>query len=73
MTLVNGGSGFCFMAPPVYQYLCGRDLRDISVSVADVPDAQVRHVLRKVYVPFRYRLYELFLLSEFLHMIFSYI
>ena len=49
MADVQGGSGFHFLAPRVYQYLCGVDVSAIPVSTDDIPDYEVTAVVQKVY------------------------
>ena len=49
MAIVQGGSGFHFLAPCVYQYLCGVDVSAIPVSTDDIPDYKVTAVVQKVY------------------------
>ena len=39
ISLVQGGSGFPFVAPPVYQYLCGVEMPTIELQ--DVPNFEV--------------------------------
>lgn len=48
ISLVNGGSGFPYMAPPMYQYLCGVDMSENKVSLEDVPSFEVKEMLQKV-------------------------
>lgn len=49
MSLVQGGSGFPFFAPPMYQYLCGMEMSSIAVSTQDVPNLEVLSLLEKVH------------------------
>ena len=48
MSLVQDGSGFPYLAPCIYQYLQGVKVHDISVSIDDVADYNVRGLLEKV-------------------------
>ena len=48
ISLVQGGSGFPFFAPPVYQYLCGVEMPTIELQ--DVPNFEVISLLEKVYM-----------------------
>jgi len=48
MSLVQGGSGFPFLAPPMYDYLCGREISTIEVCMQDVPNLEVLSLLEKV-------------------------
>ena len=48
MSLVQGGSGFPFLAPPVYKYLCGQNIADISVTLEDISDIEISMFLTKV-------------------------
>ena len=50
MALTQGGSGFPLMAPPVYHYLCGTDMASILVAEEDVPNFEVRHLLKQVWI-----------------------
>ena len=50
MAVVQGGSGFHFLAPCVYQYLCGIDVSAIPVSTDDIPDYEVTAVVQKVHI-----------------------
>ena len=46
MSVVHGGSGFQFMAPPMYKYLCESEIPLISMEIDDIPNA--RHLLQEV-------------------------
>ena len=48
MSLIQGGSGFPYLAPPMYDYLCGKDAISIEVSAEDVPSIDVTQLLQKV-------------------------
>ena len=48
MSLVQGGSGFPYMAPPMYDYLCGVEIPSIKVAIDDVPSCEVRQLLQQV-------------------------
>ena len=48
MSIANGGNGFPYLAPPMYEYLCGWDVTSISVADLDVPNYEVRELLSKV-------------------------
>ncbi len=48
MSLVQQGSGFPFIAPPVYQYLCGTEMHMIELTTEDVPNYEVRLLLHEV-------------------------
>ena len=48
MALAQDGSGFPFLAPCVYKYLCGMDLSCINIDPDEVPDYEVRDFLQKV-------------------------
>lgn len=50
MSLVQGGSGYPFIAPPVYDYLCDIDLLKIEITVEDIPIAEIRRFVQKVSV-----------------------
>lgn len=48
MSILQDGSGFAFIAPPVYKYICGQDITEISIVNEDVPDYEASALLRKV-------------------------
>jgi len=50
MLVVQGGSGLGAhaLSPSVYNYMSGKLVSDIIVSVAEVPDPEVRDMLAKV-------------------------
>ena len=50
MSVVQGGSGIHGLSNSVYNYLSGMPVSDIIVSVAKVPDPDVREMLEKVYI-----------------------
>ena len=50
MSVVQGGSGIHGLSNSVYNYLSGMPVSDIIVSVAEVPDPDVREMLEKVYI-----------------------
>ena len=41
MSLLQQGSGFPYLARPVYEYLCGCDPSQAAVGVEDVQDYEV--------------------------------
>ena len=48
MGVVQGSSGVPFFSPPVYEYLCGKDVLSITVTLQDVPLYEVRELLDDV-------------------------
>ena len=50
MSIVQGGSGYQFFAPSVYEYICGKDICELSPSVDEIPDYDVRQCVLKVCV-----------------------
>ena len=54
MSLVQGGSGFLYIAPPMYDYLCGIDILSITLTLDDVPSCDVRKLLQQVVVHYLY-------------------
>ena len=46
MSIAQEGSGFPFFATCVFDYLCGKDVNDITID--DVPDYEARDLLCKV-------------------------
>ena len=47
LSLVQGGSGFPYLAPPVFKYLCGQDIAEIRVAIEDVPNIEVHVFVKK--------------------------
>ena len=52
MSIMQGGSGFPFLAEPVYRYMCTGESTGIVVSNDQVPDHTLRFVLDKVWIVF---------------------
>ena len=50
MSLIQGGSGFPFFAPSMYDYICGKDICDIKPTIEEVPDAQLKATLTEVHL-----------------------
>ena len=48
MSILQGGSGLPFFAPPVYNYLVHGSCTGISIDTADVPDPALKSTLEKV-------------------------
>lgn len=48
MGIVQGSSGIPYLAPPVYDYLCGATLESLTLTVEDVPSFEVKEFLEKV-------------------------
>ena len=48
MGVVQGSSGVPFFSPPVNEYLCGKDVLSITVTLQDVPLYEVRELLNDV-------------------------
>lgn len=48
MSLVQEGSGFPYIAPPVYEYLCGAELSTIDPTIEDVPNLEVKSFIEEV-------------------------
>ena len=48
MSIVQGGSGFPFLAPPVYDYFVTGKCTDVTVENCDVPDRTLQCILQKV-------------------------
>lgn len=45
MGLLQDGSGISFLAPPVFQYLCGTAAEDVQVSIDDSPTLEVKELV----------------------------
>ena len=48
MSLVQDGSGFPYMAPPLFEYLCG--MSTIDMTKEDVPSYEVQQLLQQVFM-----------------------
>lgn len=48
MSLIQGGSGYPFFAPAVYDYICGQDVCNIVPTIDEIPDAQLKTALVEV-------------------------
>ena len=48
MSITQGGSGFPFLAEPVYQYICTGECTNVNIATIDIPDPMLRFVVRKV-------------------------
>ena len=48
MNLLQGGSGFPYLAPPVYQYISGVELSALDVSVEDVANFELQSMIKEV-------------------------
>lgn len=65
MSIVQDGSGFSFLAPPVYQYICGVDIPRIAIADEDVPDYDVRKIIEEVHEHTRFRVRGCYLIGPF--------
>ena len=48
MSIVQGGSGYPFFAPSVYEYIAGKDVCSIYPDVEEIPDIDVNNCVVKV-------------------------
>ena len=48
ISLVQGGSGFPFFAPSIYDYISGVDLCSIVIQRDEIPDSDIALTLEKV-------------------------
>ena len=48
MSLLQEGSGFPYIAPPVCKYLCGAELWMIDPTIEDVPNLEVKSLIEEV-------------------------
>ena len=48
MSVVQGGSGYPFFSPPIYDYICGTDLGLIIVECNEIPDPEIQSTIQKV-------------------------
>ena len=54
MLIAQEGSGFPFFTQTAYKYLCNEDVSSLQVTIADIPNQDVRNFLEKVhtYIPY---------------------
>ena len=50
MSIIQGGNGFPFLAPPVYEYFVTGKCTDIAVDNGDIPDHMLQIIIEKVRV-----------------------
>lgn len=50
MCLVHGGGGFHVLSSSVYEYISGKQLADLSLSIEKVGDFDVKSLIDKVSV-----------------------
>ena len=50
MSILQQGSGFPYMAQPVYDYISGVELSDVSLSIEDIPSFELRTIVEKVWI-----------------------
>ena len=50
MSVAQGGSGFPFLAEPVFDYLCTGRCTGISINIPNIPDPTLQFVVHKVYM-----------------------
>ena len=48
MSLLQGGSGFPYLAPPIYQYFSGVEIFALNVSMEDVASFELRSIIEEV-------------------------
>ena len=48
MSLLQDGSGIPFLAPPVFQYLCGTSAEHVQVCIDDSPTLEVKGLVQSV-------------------------
>lgn len=46
--MMQGGSGYPFFAPCVFQYICGKELSEIMISRDEIPDQEIVSALQRV-------------------------
>ena len=49
MSITQGGSGFPFLARPVYEYITTGKYTNITVEANDIPDVTLKFAFEKVY------------------------
>ena len=47
MSLTQGGSGFQFISEAMYDYLCGKEITSINVTIDDVGNSEIRNLINK--------------------------
>lgn len=50
MSLSQSGSGFPFFASCMFDYICGKDVNEVTVDINNVPDYEARDLLFKVLI-----------------------
>ena len=48
VSIMQGGSGYPFFAPCVYDYLCGKQPWELNVSREEIPDTGIVSILENV-------------------------
>ena len=48
MSLIQGGSGYPFFAPSVYDYICGQDVCSIVPTIDEILDPELKTALVEV-------------------------
>lgn len=48
LSILHGGNGLPFLAPPVYKYLVTGSYDSISVSASEIPESTMKFVVEKV-------------------------
>lgn len=48
MSIIQGGSGFPFLAKPVYSYISRGKYTNIEIMVDDIPDPALKFAVEKV-------------------------
>ncbi len=56
MAIIQGGSGFPFLAPPVYEYIVSGKCTGVAIETTDVPDQMLLITLQQVHLCLRHGL-----------------
>lgn len=48
MSVAEGGNGFPFLAPQVFQYIVKEDFSNFKVDVCDLPDGSLKFAVEEV-------------------------
>ncbi|XP_019859560.1 PREDICTED: uncharacterized protein LOC109587781 [Amphimedon queenslandica] len=47
-SLAHGGSGFPFFSLSVYDYICGKEIRDIDIDIESMPNGEAFYLLKEI-------------------------
>ena len=50
LSLLQGGTGFPFLAPCIYDFICGLPIASLQPSIDHIPDPEVGDIALKVHI-----------------------